>query len=175
MKEEKYDVLIIGGGPAGLSAAIYAARYNLKAVVLSKNMGGLAATAHKICNFPTHHDIKGFELMQRFTEHVKNLGVKIIFEEVKTITGKDNNFSVKTNKNTYKTKKIIIGAGTQRKRLDVPGEGKLSGRGVSYCATCDAPFYKNKKVIVVGGGDAALTAALLLVKERNFLKALLRS
>lgn len=158
----EYDLIIIGGGPAGLSAAIYAARYKLKTLVISKNVGGLASTAHKICNFPSYIDINGFDLMQKFTAQAQELDVPIIYDEVTKINKKKNEFLVELAGKNYETKKIIFAAGTTRLRLEVPGEGKLIGRGVSYCATCDAAFYKNKTVAVVGGSDAALTAALLL-------------
>ena len=162
MVEKNYDVIIIGGGPAGLSAAVYAARYKLKLLVFSKNMGGLAATAHKICNFPSYNEIKGFELMERFTKHAEELGTPINYDEVTKIEKKDKGFIVYTENEKFKCKKIIFAGGTIRTRLNVPGEGKFLGRGISYCTTCDAAFFKNKTVCVVGGSDAALTSALLL-------------
>lgn len=162
MVEKNYDVIIIGGGPAGLSAAVYAARYKLKLIVFSKNMGGLAATAHKICNFPSYTEVKGFELMERFTKHAESLGVDVTYDEITKLEKKDKGFIVYTEKEKYKCKKIIFAGGTIRTRLNVPGEGKFLGKGISYCTTCDAAFFKNKTVCVVGGSDAALTSALLL-------------
>ena len=159
-----HDVIIIGGGPAGLSAAIYCARYKLNLLVFSKNIGGLAATAHKICNFPSYNEIKGFELMQRFTKHAEELGAKIIYEEISKIEKSGKIFLIYANNKKYKSKKIIFAGGTIRTRLNVPGEGKFLGKGLSYCTTCDAAFFKNKTVCVVGGSDAALTSALLLVE-----------
>lgn len=159
----EYDIIIVGGGPAGLSAAVYCTRYGLKSAVISKTRGGTAATAHSVCNFPTYISIKGFELMQRFIEQVENIKIPIFYEEVLEINRKNDLFYVKTDgKNEYKAKKIIFCAGTKRARLDVPNEGKFLGKGLSYCATCDGPFFKNKKVVVIGGSDAALTSALLL-------------
>jgi len=158
----KYDLIIIGGGPAGLSAAIYAARYKINTLIISKTMGGTAATANLICNFPSYKPIKGFELMRKFTQNVSELNVPIIYEEVKEIRKEKEKFIVKTDDKSYEAKKIIFAAGTRRQHLNVPGEGKFYGKGVSYCATCDAPFYKNREVIVVGGSDGALTSALLL-------------
>lgn len=163
----KYDLIIIGGGPAGLNSAIYAGRYKLNALVLSKNMGGVAATAYKICNFPSYIEIRGFEFMQKMIKQVENLGVPIKYEEVIKIEKKANNFKVSTKKSEYECKKIIYAGGTERIRLDVPGEGKFLWKGVSYCANCDASFFKNKKVAVVGGSDAALTSALLLSEFAN--------
>lgn len=170
---EKYDVIIIGAGPAGLSAAIYAARYKLKTLILSKDLGGLAATAHKICNYPSYREISGMELMQKFADQVKDLKVPVVYEEVQKIKGgnsrdsrgsKDSKFSVKTTKGEYCCKKIIFAGGTVRSKLGVKNEDKYVGRGVSYCATCDAAFFKGKIVAVVGGADAALTSALLLTE-----------
>jgi len=168
---EKYDLIIIGAGPAGMSAGIYAGRYKLKTLILSKDLGGTASTAHKICNFPSYNNINGFELMQKFAKHVKELEVPIIHEEVVKINKKNEKekggegkqgFVVKTLKNEYFCKKIIFAGGTHRKKLGVKGEEDFIGKGVSYCATCDAGFFKDKIVSVVGGSDAALTAGLLL-------------
>ncbi|MFH1359218.1 MAG: FAD-dependent oxidoreductase [archaeon] len=158
----EYDLIIIGAGPAGLTAGIYAARYKLKTIILTKSLGGTAATAHKVCNYPSYYEIKGIELMQNIISHVKQLEVPIITEGVKSINKKKDKFVIKTNKTEYFAKKVIFGAGTERTKLNVEGEAKFLGRGVSYCATCDAAFFKNKDVCVVGGSNAALTAALLL-------------
>ncbi|MBR9705971.1 FAD-dependent oxidoreductase [Candidatus Pacearchaeota archaeon] len=157
-----YDVIIIGGGPAGLTAAIYSARYQLKTLVLSKDMGGIAATAHKICNYPSYTDISGMQLMLKFIAQVEDLKVPINYEEVLEISRKKHEFLVKSVKAEYKAKKIIFTGGAVRQKLNVPGEKEFLGKGVSYCATCDATFFKDKTVAVVGGSDAALTAALLL-------------
>lgn len=165
MKQKKvFDILIIGAGAAGLTAAIYSSRYALKVAVVSKDTGGLAATAHKICNYPGFEEISGFELMYKISEQAKKLGVNILNEEVLQIENKKGIFIVKTLKNEYYSKKIIFSGGMQRRKLNVPGEERLYGRGVSYCATCDAGFFKNKIVSVVGGSDAALSAALLLAE-----------
>jgi len=160
----EYDVIIIGAGAAGLTSAIYSARYNLKTLVISKNRGGIAATADRVCNYPSYKDIGGMELMERFIEHTESLGVPIMYEEVKKITKKNNFFIVSTIKQDYKGKKLIFAVGSERNKLNVPGEEKFNGRGVSYCATCDSPLFKNNIVSVVGGGDAALTAALLIAR-----------
>lgn len=159
-----YDLIIVGGGPAALTSGIYAARYKLKTLILSKNIGGIASTSPKICNYPSYPSIGGFELMQKFTEHAKVLGVEIIYDEVKNILKKDKLFLIKTENSEYEGRKIIYATGTKRERLDIPGEGKFQGRGVSYCSACDGPFFKNKIVAIVGGGDAALSSALLLTE-----------
>jgi thioredoxin reductase (NADPH) len=154
----EYDVVIIGAGPAGLTAAIYSARYKLKTLVIGQLAGGIASEAWEICNFPTYGRVKGFDLMQKMISQVKELGVTVLNEEVKEI--KKN--LVLTNKKEYSTKKIIIATGTQRKRLELPKEKEFLGKGISYCATCDGGFFKDKIAGVIGGSDAALTAALLL-------------
>ncbi len=159
-----YDLIIVGAGPAGLSAAIYAARYRLNAIVIGKEIGGMAGYAHKVCNYPSYSEINGIELMQKFVKHVKELGVQIINEEVLKISGKDGNFVVKTGKKEYAGKKIIYAGGTIRNKLGARNEEKFIGKGVSYCTTCDAGFFKERIVAVVGGGDAALSSALLLSK-----------
>ena len=161
-----YDVIIIGGGPAGLSAALYAARYNLKTIVLTENTGGIAVSAHKICNFPSYKDISGFELTQKIIEQVKDLDVEIKHDSIQSIRKEGNNFVVQGNQD-YKAKKVIYTIGTKRRKLNVQGESNFMGKGVSYCATCDAAFFKEKDVMIVGGGNAALTAALLLSEYAN--------
>ena len=161
---ENYDLIIIGGGPAGLTAAIYAQRYKLKTAVFSKTIGGIAATAHKILNYPSYEEVKGFELMKKFIDHAKNFGADMIYNEVLSVKKSKTGFIVSTKKGNYTCKKILLAMGTVRRKLDVPGEAGLLGKGVSYCATCDSTFFKDKTVAVVGGSDAALTAALLLAE-----------
>lgn len=157
----KYDVIIVGSGPAGLTAALYGARYNMKVLVIGKVPGGTIGEASKVCNFPTYENVTGMELVKKMVDQIKNMGVEIKMEEVTGID-KGKGFSVVTNKAKYSCKKIILTTGTQRRKLNLPNEDKLIGYGVSYCATCDARLYKDKVVAVVGGSDAALTAALLL-------------
>jgi len=157
-----YDLIIIGAGPAGLTAAVYAARYKLNVLIISRDSGGLAATAHKICNYPSYPEVSGFDLMQKFVKQVEELKVPVIYEDVHKIEKVKEKFIVSTVNKKYKSKKIIFAIGTTRSKLNVPGEKNLLGRGVSYCATCDAAFFKNKITAVVGGSDAALTASLLL-------------
>jgi len=161
MKQD-YDIIIIGAGPAGLSAAIYAARYKLNVVIISKDLGGYIATAHKVCNYPSYPEISGAELIQRFVKHVESLGVKIIYEEVIKMENNNKTFTISTIQNSYSSKKVIFAGGTTKVNLNIPGEKKFLGRGVSYCTTCDAAFFKNKTVAVIGGSDSALTSALLL-------------
>ena len=162
-----YDLIIIGGGPAGLSAAIYASRYMVNLLVVTREVGGMAANAHKICNFPTYEEITGLEFMQKMHHQVEKMGVQIEYQDVIKIEQKDNGFSIICVNKTFTAKKVIFTGGTQHQTLNIPGEHELLGRGVSYCATCDAGFFKNKIVSVIGGSDAALTAALLLSEYAN--------
>lgn len=161
---EIYDLIIIGAGPAGLTAAIYARRYLLNTIIIGRTPGGTITEAHKVCNFPSYKSISGIELMKKTIEQVKDLGIDIKQEEVKEIK-KNKIFEVKTNNLTYKTKKIILAIGRKKEKLNVKGEDKFLGKGVSYCAVCDASFFKNKIVAVIGGSNAALTTALLLAEN----------
>mgnify|MGYP001059217272 CR=1 FL=1 len=158
-----YDLVIIGAGPAGLAASIYASRYGIKHIVLGINLGGTIALAHQVENYPGFTSISGTELSQKFLEHAKSLGAQIENREIIAIEKLNNNYLVKTNNDhQYQTRTIIIATGTKRRHLNIPGEGKYTGRGVSYCATCDAPFYKNKIAIVIGGANAACSGAIHL-------------
>ncbi len=160
---KRYDLIIIGAGPAGLTAALYAARYKVNALVIGMLHGGTATKAHKICNFPSYENVCGIELMLKMINQVKNLGIEIKQEEVINIK-QESFFKIVTNKEEYLSKKIIIATGSNRTKLGIDREYELVGKGISYCATCDANFYEGKTVGVVGGGNAALTSALLLAK-----------
>lgn len=164
MKEKIYDLIIIGAGPAGLTAAIYAQRYLLDTLILGELQGGMMSESHRICNFPTQNNISGLELTSKLVNHVKELKGEIKQEKAEDIRKQAGKFRVKTNKNEYFAKKIILAAGTEKRKLNVPGEKEFSGKGVSYCAICDAGFFKNKIAGVIGGSNAALTAALLLAE-----------
>ncbi|GBE20059.1 thioredoxin reductase [archaeon BMS3Abin17] len=160
---EKYDLIIIGAGPAGLTAAIYAARYKLNTLVIGELPGGMAGEASEIYNYPAYKKISGVDLIKNMTEQVKELGAEIKLGEVLDIR-KEKEFTVITSKEKYSAKKIIIATGTERKRMNLEREEELKGKGINYCATCDAALYKNKVVGIVGGGDTALSAAVLLSK-----------
>jgi len=157
-----YDVLIVGTGPAGYTAALYSARYKLDTIMIGEMPGGLISEAPDVCNFPSRKSISGMELASKMEEQVKDLGVEVIYDKVKDIKGDDKNFTISASRDEYNAKKVILATGQDRRRLGLDGEDKLTGRGVSYCATCDAAFYNEKTVGVVGGGDAALASALLL-------------
>ncbi len=169
-EKKTWDVLIIGAGPAGFTAAIYAKRFGLETLIISKDLGGNMALTDLIENYPGFLQISGAELTNRMHEQVKNLGVEIVFDEVERVDPTECayyegpcKFAVRTkNGKEYKAKTIIIAVGAAPRKLHVPGEKEFTGRGVSYCATCDGPLFKGKEVIVVGGGNTALQEALYL-------------
>ena len=155
-----FDIIIVGAGPAGLTAALYAGRANKKILVLeSKVPGGQIVNAHEVTNYPGIDNISGADYATNLYNQVVNLGVEIKFETVLSIT---ENKEVITNNNSYKAKAIILATGAENRRLKIENEDRLIGKGVSYCATCDGNLYKNKEVAVVGGGNAALEDALYL-------------
>jgi len=156
-----YDLIIIGTGPAGLSAALYAFRYKLKTLILGNKVGGNLLYTLEIENFPGQKKIKGSELANIFLESIKG-NVKILKEEVSEVSRIKNRFNIRTEKQSFQSRKIILALGTERGKLKIPGEKEFEKRGVSYCAICDAPLFKNKTVAVAGGGNAALHAANLL-------------
>ncbi len=155
-----YDVVIVGGGAAGLTAAIYTSRRALKTLIISKDIGGQAALTNEIENYPGVGLIDGFDLMNRFLEDAKKFGAEFKSGEVKEIKKKgEGDFLVKTTVGDFKTAAVILAFGLTPRDLGVPGEEEFKGKGVSSCATCDGPLYKGKVVAVVGGGNSALDAA----------------
>ena len=168
---EHYDVLILGGGPAGLTAALYAARYHLKAAVIAKKIGGTAMLAGAIENWPGFTGT-GKELMKKFKKQAMDSGAKFLEAEVDNVKRDEDGFVLEINDKEVHGKTIIIALGMQNKKLDLKNEENFIGRGVSYCATCDAPFFKDKIVAVIGGADSAVKAAIMLEpiakKDINF-------
>lgn len=155
-----YDIIIVGAGPAGMTAALYALRSNKKILIIeARSYGGQIVNAHKIENYPGIPMISGFEYATTLYNQITNLGAEIKYETVIRI---DENKNVITSKNTYQAKAIILATGAENKKLGIENESKFIGRGVSYCATCDGNFYRNKNVAVVGGGNTALEDALYL-------------
>ena len=155
------DLIIIGGGAAGLSAAQYAARSNLD-VVLFEEMatGGQILIIDNMENYPGFPEpVEGFEFSQQMEKQAKQFGAEIVLTTVKGMENKNGYFMVETGKGTYTTYAVILATGAKHKHLDIPGEKEFTGRGVSYCATCDGPFFRGKKILVVGGGDAACDEA----------------
>ncbi|MCR4441407.1 MAG: thioredoxin-disulfide reductase [Peptococcaceae bacterium] len=162
-----YDLVIVGGGPAGLTSGLYASRGGLKALLLERmGTGGQAAMTHLIENYPGFpKGIGGAELADLMTEQAKKFGLELEYAEVTGIDKTVDYFLVKTAGNAaYPAKAVIIAAGARPKKLGVPGEDKLAGAGVSYCATCDGAFFKDRDVVVVGGGNTALEDALYLTR-----------
>lgn len=157
-----YDLTIIGAGPAGITAGIYATRYQLKTLVVGKLLGGVATEAFKIENYPGFKAISGTSLMNKFSEQLKYLGAHLEQKDVEKIEKLKQEFKILTGDEEYKAPAIIIATGTKVRKLNIPGETEFTGKGVSYCATCDATFFKDKIVAAVGGGDAGATASLQL-------------
>jgi len=165
MKEILYDLIIIGAGPAGLTAGIYASRRKLNNLILTKDIGGQAASVPHVENFPGFEQIDGFTLCDNMRKQAEKFGSQFKYEEVVKV-GKENNFfEVETSAgNKYQAQALILSFGVTPRNLDVPGEKEFLNKGVTYCANCDAPLYKNKIVAVVGGGNSALDAAEYLSK-----------
>lgn len=163
MEGLNYDLLIIGAGPAGLTASIYASRYKIKHAVIGSLPGGTMTEAHKICNFPSEPNINGWDLAQKIEGNARQLGAEFIASEAIDISGQYPNFLVKlVDGQVLMTKTILLATGTKRRQLGLDNEQKYLGKGLAYCATCDGPFFKDKTVGVLGGGNSAATAALYL-------------
>lgn len=157
-----YDIVIVGAGPAGLTAAIYARRASKKVLVLEANSyGGQIINTLDIENYPGLAHVSGFDFATKIYNQAKDFGAEILFEKVVNIK-KENNFVVETVKNKYETKSVILATGSDNRKLNIDNEDELVGKGISYCATCDGAFYKGKDVAVVGGGNTALEDALYL-------------
>jgi thioredoxin reductase (NADPH) len=162
------DLIIIGGGSAGLSAAIYALRAKLDVIMIEKlGIGGQIALSDVIENYPGYRSISGSELMGKFEAHAKDFGLKVEFGAVEQVIDNGDKKVIKTDSKTFESKAVIIASGAQPKKLGVKGENEFTGRGVSYCATCDGPFYNGKDIVVVGGGDTAVKEAQYLSKIAN--------
>ncbi len=178
-----YDVIIIGGGAAGLTAGQYAARGNLKTLVIERiAAGGQCNVINDLENYPGFPEpIRGDEFSERFETQAKNFGAEIVLQEVESISRNDDgSYSVTTDEESYHAGTVILATGAVHRHLGVPGEEELAGRGVSYCATCDGPMFSGKPILVVGGGDAAcdeavflssLTDTVIMVHRRNAFRA----
>jgi thioredoxin reductase (NADPH) len=162
-----YDLIIIGAGPAGLTAGLYAGRYRLNTLILEKTIvGGQIITSTVIENFPGFEGGSTLELIENMAKQVKGTGVNIVMEEVTGITASHRlqatSYQIKTQQNTYEAQAVIIASGAGPRRLGIEGEERLTGRGVSYCGTCDAPLFAGKEIVVIGGGDRAIEEAIFL-------------
>jgi thioredoxin-disulfide reductase len=167
-KMEIQKVVIIGGGPAGIAASIYLSRYKVQHKLFAPEIGGFMNETHKIENYPGFTSISGFELSQKMGDHIKSLGVNIIPQEIAKITKQGNVFELTTfNKEKFFADNVIYAVGTISNKLGIPGEKELKGKGVSYCATCDGPFFKNKEAVVAGGGNSAAVAVFILAEHAD--------
>ena len=161
-----YDIILIGSGPAGLSAAIYAQRACLDTIVIEKNgiSGGQVLNTWEVDNYPGFPGVTGFELSRQFREHANKLGARVVQDEVVQVELSGNVKKVVCEEETYEARCVILASGAHHRTLEVPGEEELRGAGVSYCATCDGAFFRGRTVAVVGGGDAALEDAIFLAR-----------
>ena len=161
--KDKYSLVIIGAGPAGFSASIYASRYKIDNLVIGQAIGGLIFEAHKVCNFPSEEEINGQDLANKMKAHAESLGASVLLDKVISVNKAEEGFSISTmNGKKVFASAIILALGTEHRKLGLPNEGKFLGKGLSYCATCDAMFYKDKTVVVVGGANSAHTSSLYL-------------
>ena len=160
---QELDLGIVGHGPAGLTAALYASRAAISVACIGRDYGGQMGLALEIENYPGYENISGMDLTDKMRAQAEKFGTKIIYGEISTIEKtEDNKFLIKSDMGNYLVKAVILATGGRHRELDVPGEKEFVGRGVSYCATCDAAFFKDKTVVVVGSGDAAATGTLAL-------------
>ena len=171
-----YDLIIIGAGPAGITAAVYAARKKIDTLVVTKDIGGQAALSGDIQNYTGYQFISGPELAEKFEEHMRKFNFDIREnEKVTKLAAKQNNFLVKTGKNSYRAKTVIVASGKKSRELGVSGEKEFKNKGLVYCATCDAPLFSDDDVAVIGGGNSALDAVLQLMKIANYIYIINRS
>ncbi|MBT4516423.1 MAG: thioredoxin-disulfide reductase [Candidatus Komeilibacteria bacterium] len=170
-----YDVVIVGGGPSGLTAGIYTSRRAMKTLIISKDIGGQISLTDDVENYPGFENIEGLALAQKFQTQAAKTGTEFLFEEVTQIDKTDDGFIVNTGtKKAIKAKTVILAFGLTPRNLEVPGEKELTGRGVTYCATCDGPLYRDKTVVIVGGGNSALDAAEYMSKIAKKVYLLVR-
>ena len=160
-----YDLIIIGAGPAGITASVYAARRRISLLVITKDIGGQAALSGDVENYTGYQFITGPELAAKFEEHMRKFDIAVKEnEEAMELKRIDDKILVKTNKGSYEAKTAIIASGKRSRELNVPGEREFKNKGLTYCATCDAPLFSGKVVAIIGGGNSALDAALQLIK-----------
>lgn len=166
MSEEKiYDVIIIGVGPAGMTAAVYTSRANLSTLMIERGIpGGQMANTEDVENYPGFESILGPELSNKMFEHAKKFGAEYAYGDIKEVIDGKEYKVVKAGSKEYKARAVIIAAGAEYKKIGVPGEKELGGRGVSYCAVCDGAFFKGKELVVVGGGDSAVEEGVYLTR-----------
>jgi thioredoxin reductase (NADPH) len=163
--EKVYDIIILGGGPTAIGCAIYAARFAMDVLIIGKVFGGLIATTDLVENYPGITSTSGQGLMDKFKEHMNSLNIPYISDEIRSIEKVEDYFILNSFFQKFKAYSICIATGSERRKLGIPGEEDFAGRGVSYCATCDGPFYKDKTVCVIGGSDSAAKEALFLAQN----------
>lgn len=178
MAQEIYDTIIIGGGPAGAAAAVYAARKKLKTLVITEDFGGQSVVSAGIQNWIGEENITGLDLAKKLEKHVQaqeGIAVKSPERVTEANEGHDCTFKITTDRgDTYRSKTLIVGSGARRRRLKVPGGDKFEGRGLAFCSTCDAPFFKDMDVVVIGGGNAALETVVDLLPYAKKIYLLIR-
>ncbi len=180
METQLYDVIVIGTGVAGLSAGMYAGRFNLKTLVIGELPGGIITTTHLVENYPGIPSITGFDMGMVFMEHAQKFGAVLEFARATEITrmpapeGKFGAFRVKTQSKEFFGKTLIYSTGTEHKKLGAPGEKELNSKGVSYCALCDGAFFKGKKCCVIGGGDSSAIETLILAEHAESVQMYVR-
>lgn len=173
--QEIYDVIIIGAGPVGLTAAIYASRANLSVLIIEGGVnGGKLSKTYEIENYPGIEKIAGIELADQLTKHGQKFGAKLISGNVEKVIDGENKKVVLADKSEYEGKTLIVATGTKERTLDLPEADKYTGRGISYCAVCDGFFYRKKDVVVIGGGNSALEESLYLASLVNKVTIILR-
>ena len=160
-----YDLIVLGGGPTAIGCAIYAKRFAMDVLIVGKTYGGLIATTHVVENYPAITSISGQGLMDMFKEHMNSLEIPYISDEIRSIEKVNDHFELHSFFQNFKAYSVCIATGSIRRKLGIPGEEEFAGRGVSYCATCDGPFYKDKVVCVIGGSDSAAKEALFLAQN----------
>ena len=164
-EENIYDVVIVGAGPAGMTAAVYASRANLKTVMLERGVpGGQMANTEDVENFPGFDFITGPELSSKMFEHAQKFGAEYKYGDLQSVEDHGTYKLLKTSSEEFKTRTVIIATGAEYKKIGVPGEELLTGRGVSYCAVCDGAFFKERELVVIGGGDSAVEEGVYLTK-----------
>ena len=162
-KTENYDTLIAGQGAAAFAAGLYAARYQMKSIIIGETFGGETATGGLIENYPGYADIDGFDLMMKFREQVASYDVPILDDKVTTVTKNANDFKIETESGKmYYANSVILGIGRERRKLGLQHEDEWTGKGVSFCSTCDAPLHRDNIVAIVGGGNAAIEGLSLI-------------
>lgn len=173
---EEYKVIIIGGGPAGLTAGLYSSRAGIKTLLIEKGiLGGQIVNVERIENYPGFPDgVSGYELTESMHRQALKYGLEVLIDEVNTVQNEGKRKVIRTTQSNFTTNAVIIAGGCQRRKLGVPGEDRFTGKGVSYCATCDGPLFRDEVVAIVGGGNAALTEALALSKFASSVKVIHR-